>query len=287
MTNKDILKYNLITNDNNENEVLLFIGSPNNQRSFNLYWLKSLNNYDLFKIGYLIINEKDYLMLKSNNKINPKIKHLITKESTRYIFAKIVTENFPHLGLKYKNEVNWYKSLYSKDVFIGENVYIGENVEIGKGSKIYNNVIIHNNTKIGKNCIIKENSVIGSEGMGYELTDDGWYKFPQIGKVVIGNDVEINTFCDIKRGALEDTIISDGCKIGSYCNIGHNTILGENSLLTSHCVIAGSVKTGVRFWMGINSSIRNGITIGDDVILGANSYINKNVEDKRVIKTIY
>ena len=63
--------------------------------------------------------------------------------------------------------------------------------------------------------------------MGYELTDDGWYKFPQIGKVVIGNDVEINTFCDIKRGAIDDTIISDGCKIGSYCNIGHNTILGE------------------------------------------------------------
>lgn len=287
MTNRDILKYDIVTYDNTNEVVELYVGSPNNQSEVNLYWLKTDRHYQIFQKGFLIINESDYFKLKSNNQLNSKIKHFITKESTRYIFAKIVTENFQHLGLKYNNGVNRYKTLYGKDVFIGENVYIGENVEIGKGTKIYNNVVIHNNIKIGENCIIKENSVIGSEGMGYELTDDGWYKFPQIGKVVIGNNVEINTFCDIKRGAIEDTIINDGCKIGSYCNIGHNTILGKDSLLTSHCVIAGSVKTGERFWMGVNSSIRNGITIGNDVTLGANSYINKNAGDNKIIKTIH
>jgi UDP-3-O-[3-hydroxymyristoyl] glucosamine N-acyltransferase len=286
MKSNKFLEYGLIYPEGIGSELVLNVGSPKNQHSNNFYWLKSEKFYSVFKEGFLIIKDETYKKLKENNDLNENINHLITNDSPRYIFAKIVTENFSHLGLVYGNEVSYYKEKYKQDVTIGENVYIGKDVVIGKGTKIYNNTVIHNNTFIGERCVIKENCVIGSEGMGYEFNDDKWFKFPQIGKTVIGNDVEINTFCDIKRGALEDTTIGNGCKIGSFCNIGHNVKMDENCLLTSHCVIAGSAKIGPRFWMGINSSIKNGVTIGSDVTLGANSFIRVDVGNSEVVKNI-
>ena len=130
---------------------------------------------------------------------------------------------------------------------------------------------------------IKENVVIGSEGLGFEWDNDELVKFPQIGGVIIGDEVEINTYTDIKRGTLNNTVIGDECKIGSYINIGHNVIIGKKCMFTSQCVIAGSTVIGDRFFMGVNSSTRNGIKIGNDCTLGAHSYANSNIPNNQTI----
>jgi UDP-3-O-[3-hydroxymyristoyl] glucosamine N-acyltransferase len=105
-----------------------------------------------------------------------------------------------------------------------------------------------------------------------------WGRFPQIGGLIIEDDVEVGSHSDIKRAALENTIIKKGCKLGSYTNIGHNCIIGENSLFTSHCVVAGSNNIGNNFYCGINASIKNGMDVGYNVTLGANSFLNINAE---------
>lgn len=260
----------------------LEIGNFSGQGDNKFYWLKTIKFHEKFKIGFLIINQKDYNYLDNNNQINPSLYYLITDDKPRYIFSLILKKHFSHLGLQYNNNVQNYLS--RSDLSLGSNVYIGKNCRIGKNCHIGNNTTIHNNTIIGNDCIIAENTVIGSEGMGYEKRDSGeWIKFPQLGGVIIGDNVKINTFVDIKRGTLENTIIEDGCKIGSYCNIGHNCIIKKNALLTSHCVIAGSVTTGENLFMGINSSIRNAKSLGSNVIIGANSYINTSTPDNCTI----
>ena len=251
------------------------LGNLEYQNGYSICWLKNPNYYHYFNSGFLLLKKKDL-----NNKLNPNIKHIIVK-NPRLEYAKLVQKHFSHLGLVIHNEVEKHRKECGG--YIGDNVYIGENVILGRNITIFNNVVIHNNTVIGDDCIIKENVTIGSEGFGFERDEEELVKFPQIGGVNIGNRVEINTYSDIKRGTLSNTEIGDECKIGSYINIGHNVKLGKQCILTSQCVIAGSSKIGDRFFMGVNSSIKNGVIIGGDVTLGANSYINSNVPNKQKI----
>lgn len=253
-------------------------GNLDFQSKNSISWLKKAKFYPKFKQGYLILTEDDW---KKIDKINPEITHIISQSPPRLEYAKILQKYFSHLGLKLFNDVDRHRS--RKDLEIGDNVYIGLDVEIGENVKIFNNTSIHNNTTIGNNCIIKENVVIGSEGLGIEWYNGEMIKFPQIGGVVIGNGVEINTFTDIKRGALSNTVIGDDCKLGSYINVGHNVIIGKKCIFTSQCVIAGSTVIGDRFFMGVNSSTRNGVIIGNDCTLGAQSYLNRSTPDNQTI----
>ena len=253
-------------------------GNLDSQSNNSICWLKTSKYYPRFKQGYLILTEGD---LEQIEEFNPDLTHIISKSPPRLEFSRILQKYFSHLGLQIFNDINRHRS--RKDLEIGDNVYIGLNVDIGKNVKIFNNTSIHNNTTIGNNCIIKENVVIGSEGLGFELDGDELVKFPQIGGVTIGDEVEVNTFTDIKRGALSNTVIGDKCKIGSYINIGHNVIIGKKCMFTSQCVVAGSTVIGDRFFMGVNSSTRNGIKIGNDCTLGAHSYANSNIPNNQTI----
>jgi len=166
---------------------------------------------------------------------------------------------------------------YYKNIF-RINVYIAEDVEIGEGTIIHPNVVIHNGTKIGTNCVIKANTTIGTEGLGYEKNTQGeLIKFPQLGGVQLGDDVEIGPSATVRRGALDDTIIGNSVKIGAFCNVGHNCEIGDNSILTCQCVTGGSSIVGKDVMMGIQSIIRNGIHVGDNCVLGAGAVVVKNV----------
>lgn len=122
---------------------------------------------------------------------------------------------------------------------------------------------------------------IGDEGMGYEWDEDlnKWLEFPQYGGVKIGSDVRIGAFTSIKKATLEgrNTIIGDGCKIGSHCNIGHNVELGRNCLLTHRVSIGGSAIIGERVYFGQGSIIRNKVTIGEGCIIGQGANVLKDV----------
>jgi UDP-3-O-[3-hydroxymyristoyl] glucosamine N-acyltransferase len=123
---------------------------------------------------------------------------------------------------------------------LGPNVYIGPNCIIGANSIIHANCSLVMNVEVGKNSIIHPNSVLGSDGFGYAPNHPGYVKIEQLGKLIVGNSVEIGASCTIDRGAIDNTEIHDGVKLDNQVHIAHNVILGKNSAIAASCAIAGS-----------------------------------------------
>lgn len=171
---------------------------------------------------------------------------------------------------------------------IGENVYIGPYAVIGKakigdGSSISSFVRIHDNVTVGNNCTFKEGAVIGGPGFGFEKDEDGnRFRFPQVGKVIIGDYVEVGANSCVDRGALSDTIIGDHVKIDNLCQIAHNVCLGKNVIITACSEVSGSCVIGDEVWIGPNATIRDQRKVGKDAFLGMGSVVMKNVPDGEV-----
>ena len=162
-------------------------------------------------------------------------------------------------------------------VVIGPNVYIGPECKIGKNSIIHANSSLVMNVEIGKNTTIHFNSILGSDGFGYAPDKDGYIKIDQLGKLVIGDNVEIGAGCTIDRGAIDNTEIHDGVKLDNQVHIAHNVILGENSAIAASCAIAGSTIIGKNVQMGGLSGILGHLKIADDVLIGAHTLITKSI----------
>tara|TARA_R110000787_G_scaffold71120_2_gene158327 strand:+ start:1041 stop:1895 length:855 start_codon:yes stop_codon:yes gene_type:complete len=230
-----------------------------------LYWINNIDNIIKFPLYSTIIIKKN---LYNQVKIPPTNNFLFTP-TPRLCFSQILTDLYPEL-----NKVNNLKLKQGKQ--IGYNVYVGDNVIFGTNVKIGNNVTIYDDVEIGNNVLIGDNTIIGTEGMGFEKLPNGdLFKFPQIGGVLIGNNVEIGTHCDIKRGTLNNTIISDGCKMGSYNNIGHNVVIGKNCIITASCVLCGSSNLGNNVFVGPKSMIKDAIAIPNNTIIGGMTFVNK------------
>lgn len=172
----------------------------------------------------------------------------------------------------------------AKDVKIGDNCQISANVVIDEGTvlgdncKIYPNVSIYHRCQIGNNIIIHANTVIGSDGFGNAPHQGTWVKIPQIGTVIIGNDVEIGSSTTIDRGALSDTIICDGVKIDNQCQIAHNSYIGEHTALAGAASMAGSSKIGKHCLIGGAVTINGHIEIADKVIVTGNSMVMRSID---------
>ncbi len=184
-------------------------------------------------------------------------------------------------------------AIIGKNCLIGKNVSIGEygvikdNVSVGDGTTINNHVVIEENTKIGKNCYIKSGAIIGEDGFGFARDENNVpLRFPHIGTVKIGNNVEVGTKTIIAKGALGATIVEDGVKIDDQVFIAHNCVIGQNTLITACVEISGGVKIGKNCWLGPNSTIRDGLNIGDNVFLGIGCSISKDIESYTKFGTI-
>ncbi len=162
-------------------------------------------------------------------------------------------------------------------VFIGKNVKIGENCIIYSGARIYDYCVI------GDNCIIHSNSVVGSDGFGFQPTQDGYQKIPQLGNVVLENNVEIGANCTIDRGTIGSTIIGEGTKIDNLIQIAHNVKLGKNNVIAAQAGIAGSTIIGDWNQIGGQTGIVGHIKIGNQVRIQAQSGVNANVEDGQTL----
>jgi UDP-3-O-[3-hydroxymyristoyl] glucosamine N-acyltransferase len=161
---------------------------------------------------------------------------------------------------------------------IGPNVYIGPECKIGKNSVIHANSSLAMNVEIGKNTIIHFNSILGSDGFGYAPQKDGYIKIEQLGKLIIGDNVEIGAGCTIDRGAIENTEIHNGVKLDNQVHIAHNVILGEHSAIAASCAIAGSTTVGKNLQMGGLSGILGHLNIADNVSIGAHTLITKSID---------
>jgi UDP-3-O-[3-hydroxymyristoyl] glucosamine N-acyltransferase len=161
--------------------------------------------------------------------------------------------------------------------------YIGENVQIGNDCIIYPNVVIYEKCRIGNRVILNSNATIGEDGFGFATHNGVHHKIPQIGCVVIEDDVEIGACCGIERGTLNDTIISQGSKIGDLVAIGHGTKIGPHCLLVAQVGVAGSTSLGHHCIVGGQAGIVGHITIGNNVAIGAQAGVINSVGDGKVV----
>ncbi len=178
-----------------------------------------------------------------------------------------------------------------KNVSIGNNVkiyphtYIGDNVTIGDDTIIFPGVKIYSETTIGKSCIFHGGAVIGADGFGFSPGDTGEYsKVPQIGNVIIGDNVDIGAGTTIDRATLGSTIIGNGVKLDNQIQIAHNVEIGENTAIAAQTGIAGSTKIGRNCLIGGQVGIAGHMKIGNRVKIQAQSGIGRNIEDDEVIQ---
>lgn len=163
------------------------------------------------------------------------------------------------------------------------NVYIGQGVQIGNDSIIYPSVTIYDGCKIGNRVIINANSTIGEDGFGYASYKGVHHKIPQIGGVIIEDDVEIGVCCGIERGTLGDTVIGQGSKLGDLITIGHGTKIGPHCLLVAQVGIAGSTSLGHHCVVGGQVGIVGHVNIGNNVTIAAQAGVVNNIPDGQVV----
>lgn len=163
--------------------------------------------------------------------------------------------------------------------YIGGEAQIGNDVYIGAGVKIVGEAII------GNRVVIRENTVIGADGLSTDRDEDGRAAtMPQFGSVILEDDVQVGANTVIARGAIDSTVIGKGSKIDNQCFISHNVKMGEDTFVVGETIMFGSSSTGKRAYISGNSTIRNGIHVGEQALVGMGSVVVKNVEDRSVVK---
>ena len=209
------------------------------------------------------------------------------------ISKKIGIESPSHINENSKIGKNIYLGAFSyigENVVIGDNckiypyTYIGDNCKIGKNNIIYPGVKIYNSSEVGDKCIIHANAVIGSDGFGFAPLEDGSYNtIPQMGNVIIKNNVSIGSNTVIDRATLNSTIIKDGVKLDNLIQIGHNVEIGENTVIAAQSGISGSTSIGKNSMMGGQVGIIGHLKMGDNVKYGAKSGVTKKIKDNQTI----
>lgn len=186
-------------------------------------------------------------------------------------------------------DVSVYPMVYiGENTDIGDNVtlypgvFIGDNAKIGEGTVLFPNVTVMHDCSIGREVIIHSGSVIGSDGFGYVQDGSAHVKIPQVGTVVIDDNVEIGSNTSIDRAAMGKTWIQKGVKIDNFVQIAHNVVIGEDTIVVAQTGISGSAKIGREVIMSGRVGISDHIDIGDKAILGPGSAVLKSVPPGQV-----
>lgn len=170
-----------------------------------------------------------------------------------------------------------------KNCYFYPGIFIGPHVEMGDSCILYPNVVIYDGTQIGNRVIIQSNASVGQDGYGFATHEGEHHKIPQIGRVVLEDDVEIGAGCAIERGTLDDTIIGRGSKIGDLVAIGHGTKIGPGCLLVPQVGIAGSAIVGHHVVMGGQTGVVGHIRIGNLVKIAAKSGVINSIPDGAIV----
>jgi UDP-3-O-[3-hydroxymyristoyl] glucosamine N-acyltransferase len=169
-------------------------------------------------------------------------------------------------------------------VRIGERCHVGANVVIGAGCQIGDDtrlmpvVVLYAGVRLGARCLVHAGAVLGADGFG--IARDGqarWTKVPQVGGVVVGDDVEIGANTTIDRGAIEDTVIGDGVKLDNQIQIAHNVVLGPHTAIAGLAGVAGSTRVGARCIIGGDVAISGHLEIADDVVISGGAKVLQSI----------
>lgn len=227
-------------------------------------------------------------------------KNAVKCTDSKAAFAKLLEIFTPKI--KIRLEVS-EKAHIGKNVKVGENVsimpfafiddnaeiksgaiiyphtYIGQYVSIGENSVIYSSVTIREHCKVGKNCIVHSSAVIGSDGFGFTTSKGVHTKVPQVGNVIIEDDVEIGAHVGIDRAAMGSTVIGCGTKIDNLVHIGHNCKIGKNCLIVAQTGISGSTTVGDNVTFGGQVGTVGHIKIGGNSVYAARSGISRDMPE--------
>ncbi|MBT8327962.1 MAG: UDP-3-O-(3-hydroxymyristoyl)glucosamine N-acyltransferase [Bacteroidia bacterium] len=253
-------------------------------------------------IHYLQTTEAGIVLVGDNINPIPEGKTVIRCSHPYVAFCQILIQFFdyknPQQGIHSTATIEPSASI-GKNCHIGPHTYIGENVTIGDNTRIfancsiyedtkigantliYSNVSIYYQSQIGDNCIIHSGTAIGSDGFGHAPMPDGTYiKIPQIGNVVIGNNVEIGSNSSIDRANMGSTIIGDGCRIDNLVQIAHGVVIGQNTVLAGQVAIAGSTTIGDNCVIAGQVGIVGHISIANNTQIGAQSGVNHTIKEE-------
>jgi len=181
-----------------------------------------------------------------------------------------------------KNVIISDNAILGVNVNIGSNTFIADNVIIGDNTYIGSNVIIKGNVLIGRNCYIKDGSIIGSEGFDFIEDNNKLVHIPQVGKIIIKDNVWIGSNSVIERATLYQTFINSGVKIDDLVQIGNSCCIESNTQIVAGVVLGAESKIGKQCFIGMNVSVKENITIGDNVTVGASASVINNLESNNI-----
>ena len=168
------------------------------------------------------------------------------------------------------------------EVILMPGVFIGKGSKIGKGTIVYSNVSIYDQVEVGRNSIIHAGVVIGSDGLGFAKENNKWKKIEHLGKVILGEEVELGSNTTIDRGSVDNTVIGDNVKIDNQVHIAHNVKVGSGTAIAANSAIAGSTIVGKNCTMAGCSAIVDNVEITDEVHITANSLITKSIKESGI-----
>lgn len=265
---EDVVVYGPSTFNHIDDHVLVYLASKENLEVAQLAdhdEVLVLTDKELgvtFKGSYIVTPEPELDFVKSVN-------HFFSESITPKIQSSAVIEEGAKLAA---------------NVTVMNGCFIGADVEIDSDTVIFHNAVISGKVRIGKNSIIKANSTIGSDIFHFVRGQDGgWVQFPQVGKVVIGDNVWIGANTTIEKGSLSDTIIRDGVKIDDLVQIGSSSVIEADSIVAAGAVICNDVHIGQKCWIAPNASIRENVAIKDGATVGLGAVVLHDVEAKSTV----
>ena len=262
------------------NEYIDNISDPESVNSKSLDWVNSTktNKQEIVELSpakvFVVDSEVKYSESLSSRK-----KTLIVVQNPRFVISKIASHFFIDT---YKSGIH-PSAIVDNEAIVDPTAYIGPGCIVGKAliganTVLVANVTIYNNVKIGDRCLIQAGTVIGTDGLGCSRDENGVLsKFPHLGGVVMGNDIEVGANSQIARGSFSDTIIEDGCKLNGLCFIAHNCHLEKNVWITGNTMLCGSVRVGKNSTIFSSVTIRDQRKIGESVTIGMGSVVTKDV----------
>jgi UDP-3-O-[3-hydroxymyristoyl] glucosamine N-acyltransferase len=188
----------------------------------------------------------------------------------------------PHQGVHPAAHIDPTATL-GEGCIIYPGVFVGPRVRIGRDCILYPNVNVYDDCRIGDRVIVHAGATLGVDGFGFATENGVHHKIPQIGNLVIEDDVEIGANCSIERGAIDSTFIGRGTKIDNAVVIGHGTKVGEHCLFVAQVGIAGSVTIGHHVVLGGQTGVAGHLTIGDGAMVGAKSGVSGDIEAKSMM----
>jgi UDP-3-O-[3-hydroxymyristoyl] glucosamine N-acyltransferase len=257
------------------------VQTAENINEYSLDWVNPIRKN---KLEYIVQSKAKVILCEFDiqvDNIDLTNKCIIKVANPKLTFIRIASHHFQsneYKGIHPSAIIN-PSAIIDESCYIGPNTYIGK-CSIGKNSIIYGNCYLYDNTTVGENVTIHAGTVIGAEGFGYQRNEHGEFeKFPHVGGVVIGNNVDIGSNTSIDRGALGNTIIGEGAKIDNLVHIAHNVKVGKHSAIIANTMLGGSTLIGDYSWVAPSASLRDQIKIGNHVTVGMGAVVTKSIGD--------